>query len=476
MHDDAGSASLFHARRPFAILLALLVAAAGCRRQPAAPPPAATPVVAVLQPVEYPVQEYLEYNGWLDSVEMVMIRARVQGFLQDINFDEGQEVKKGDLLFRIDPRETTATLKRAEADRAKATAELTNATSEEARARRLLQSRNLSEEEYQTRVAGKDSAAATLKQTEAAVEAASIQVGYTEIRAPIDGRISRALVTRGNIVGINEPTLLTTIVRPDPLYVYFDIPERDLVGFRHDRVTRGITARSTDVYVGVATEEGYPHHGSIDFQENRVETETGTIRIRGRIPNPALPPNNTRLLYPGLFARVRVPVAAPQPRLAIPEDALLTGQEGRFVYVVGANDVMEKRTVVPGPIVWRAPKNGDAAQESTGWKLEGPPAAAAPAPADAKGDDKAGAPAKGAPNKLAPPVLRSVIAVESGLKAGDRVVFNGIQRVRPGAAAKPEGWKLLRPAVNTPDSPSSQKGPPPGSPQGPAKKGGDAPR
>jgi len=182
-----------------------------------------------------------------------------------------------------------------------------------------------------------------------------------------------------------------------------------------------------------------------------------------------------RLLYPGLFARVRVPIAAPQPRLAIPEDALLTGQEGRFVYVVGANDVMEKRTVVPGPVVWRAPKNGEAAQESSAWKLEGPPAESAPPPSDAKGTDKAAAPSKGASAKLAPPVLRSVIAIESGLKPGDRIVFNGIQRVRPGAAAKPEGWKLVRPAMNAPESPSREKGPPK-SPQGPAEKGGDAPR
>ena len=390
------------------------------------------------------MQDYLEYNGYLDAVEMVQIRARVQGFLQDIHFDEGQTVKKGDVLFRIDPRETTAALKRAQADKAKAAAEATNARSEEARAKRLVQTRNLSEEEYQSKVAAKESAEAAVKQADAAVEAAQIQLGYTEIKSPIDGRISRTLVTRGNIVGINEPTLLTTIVSLDPLYVYFDIPERDLVSFVRDTRTQQSDPRQSAVEVGVATEEGYPHVGKLDFQDNRVETETGTIRLRGRIPNPPMLPNDIRLLYPGLFARVRMPVGKPEPRMAIPEDALLTGQEGRFVYVLGKDDVIEKRTVVPGPIVWRTPANGS---DEPRWTLEGPPKTEAP-PAEKKD----AAPGKGPPptkTQLPPPVLRSVISVQKGLKPGEKIVFNGIQRVRPGAPVVPEDWKMKKPPAHS---------------------------
>jgi membrane fusion protein, multidrug efflux system len=442
VRGDFGSAAV---RRPVAVgLLGVLLFASGCRRQAAAPPPPPTPVVSVLQPVEHPVQDYFEYNGYLDAVEMVQVRARVQGFLEEIRFTEGQQVKKGDLLFRIDPRETTAALKRAQADRAKAAAEATNARSEEARAKRLVQTRNLSEEEYQSKLSAKESAEAAVKQTEAAVEAAQIQLGYTEIKSPIDGRISRTLVTRGNIVGINEPTLLTTIVSVDPLYVYFDIPERDLVSFGRDQRTQQSTPRESPIEVGVATEEGFPHVGKIDFQDNRVETETGTIRLRGRIPNPPAPPNNVRLLYPGLFAKVRMPIGKPEPRLTIPEDSLLTGQEGRFVYILGKDNVIEKRTVVPGPIVWRTPANGS---DEPRWTLEGPPPKAPVADAPGSRETQPGPP----PTKtqLPPPVLRSVISVQKGLKAGEKIVFNGIQRVRPGAPVVPEDWKMKKPPADS---------------------------
>jgi membrane fusion protein, multidrug efflux system len=433
------------------LLFAVLVlTTCGCRRPPPTPPTPPTPIVSVLQPVEYLVQEHLEYNGYLEAVESVQIRARVQGFLQEIHFVEGQEVKKGDLLFKIDPRETAAMLKRAEADKAKAVAELTNARSEEARAKRLVQNRNLSEEEYQTRLSAKESAEATVKQTEAAVEAAQIQVGYTTIHAPIDGRISRTLVTRGNIVGINEPTLLTTIVSPHPLFVYFDIPERDLVTFIHEQRNQRMNLRESAVKVGVATEDGFPHTGKIDFQDNRVESETGTVRIRGRIPNPPLPSSNLRALYPGLFARVQLPIGSPQPRFVIPEEALLTGQEGRFVYVIGKDNLIEKRTVTPGPIVWRKPSNGS---DDPQWSLEGPPKDPRPEPkapiADAPGSSgkKVGPTLK---TELPPPTLRSLISIQKGLSGGDRIVFNGIQRARPGSPVVPETWKLNKPAGKPP--------------------------
>ena len=432
------------------VFAVLVLTTSGCRRPPPPAPTPPTPVVSVLQPVEHLVQEHLEYNGYLEAVESVQIRARVQGVLQEIQFVEGQAVKKGDLLFKIDPRETTAALKRAEADKAKAVAELTNARSEEARAKRLVQNRNLSEEEYQTRLSAKESAEATVRQTEAAIEAAQIQVGYTTIHAPIDGRISRTMVTRGNIVGINEPTLLTTIVSPDPLYVYFDIPERDLVNFIHEQQNQRMNLGESAVKVGVATEDGFPHAGKIDFQDNRVETETGTVRLRGRIPNPLLPSSNLRVLYPGLFARVQLPIGSPQPRFVIPEEALLTGQEGRFVYVIGKDNVIEKRTVTPGPIVWRKPTNGS--DEPT-WTLEAPPKDPRPEPKAPVADPPSAPEKKAGPalkTELPPPTLRSLISIQKGLSAGDRIVFNGIQRARPGSPVVPETWKLNKPAGKSP--------------------------
>jgi multidrug efflux system membrane fusion protein len=435
------------------LLAALLVPlASGCRRPATAPPPPPTPTVSVLEPVEHPVQDYLEYNGYLDAVESVQVRARVQGFLEEIRFKEGQDVKKNDVLFKIDPREAAASLKKAEADKAKAAAEVTNARSEEARAKRLVQNRTISDEEYQSKLAAKESAEATIRQAEAAIETAQIQLGYTEIKSPIDGKISRTMVTRGNLVGMNEQTLLTNIVSVDPLFVYFDIPERDLVSFTRDERTQKSNPRESPIEVGIATEDGYPHVGKLDFQDNRVETETGTVRLRGRIPNPTVPPNNIRLLYPGLFAKVRMPIGKAEAKLTIPEDALLTGQEGRFVYVLGKDNVIEKRTVVPGPIVWRMPVNGS---NDPRWTLEGPPKKeAAPPVADAQGSPgkKDAAPGKGPPTKtqLPPPVLRSVISIKKGLKPGERIVFNGIQRVRPGAPVVPEDWKMKKPTVTAP--------------------------
>jgi multidrug efflux system membrane fusion protein len=408
---------------------AAFAALCGCRPVPQAAPPAPPPAVSVARPASYPVQTYYEYNGYLDAVESVQIRARVEGFLTEARFTEGVEVQQGELLFTIDPREFQAGVKRAEADRLKAAAELKKARSDEVRARQTLNSRAISEEDYQQRVAARETAEAVLKQTEAAVEAAQLKLSFAEIRAPIAGRISRTLVTRGNLVGQGEATLLTTIVSTDPLYVYFDAPERDLVeSLRIFQARPMPTAASGEipVEIGVATEEGYPHRGRIDFQENRVDTGTGTVRVRGRIPNPKVSPGDTRLLYPGLYARVRVPVGGPEPRLVLPEDALMTGQEGRFVYVVGKDGTVQKRTVEIGQQVWAAPRAG--ANGGTVWVLAAP---------------------QGAVNPGNAPRVRSVIAILSGLTADDRVVVSGLQRARPGAPVTPEEWELRAPPIPT---------------------------
>lgn len=392
----------------------------GCRQQdrpaPGAPPP---PTVSVAQPIEYPVQSYYEYNGNLQAVEMVLVTARVKGFLDEISFKEGDEVKKGDLLFKIDPREYAATVKKAEGDLRKATSEQKLARLEEERGRRLRGTAALGVEDFEQRVAALETAGAMVMQAQAALEAAQLQLSYTEVRAPIAGQISRALVTRGNLVGQND-TLLTTIVSMDPLHVFFDAPEKDLIEYQRSLQAgqeSDLQSRSLPVEIGVATEEGYPHVGKIDFRENRVDVGTGTVRIRGLIPNPRVPPGNARLLYPGLYARVRVPLGQPRKVPALPEDALMTGQEGRYVYVLGEGNVVQKRTVTVGPHVWQAPPPG--AAQAPGWTVVTAGSPATPVPA--------------------------VVAIERGLTVNDRVVINGLTKARPGVPVTPETWELKAP-------------------------------
>ncbi len=411
------------------VLFGVGASIAGCRGQRVAPPAPPPPVVTVTQPVTYPVQTYFEFNGNLDAMEVVEVVARVQGFLRDISFTEGDEVQKDDLLFTIDPREYAAAVKKALADKRKAEAELNRASSEEARMKKLRATGAISEEEFEQRATAREAAEATVMQAEAAQEAAELQMSFTEIRSPIDGQISRTRVTRGNLVGQSGNTLLTTIVSMDPLYIYFDAPERDLIEYQRtmkEEQRNEVLNRSIPVEVGVATEEGYPHIGKIDFRENRVDIGTGTVRIRGRIPNPRVPPSNARLLYPGLYARIRIPSGEPRPLSAIPEDALMTGQEGRFVYLVGEGNVIEKRSVKVGPQIW---KGEPTKNEQVGWSL---------APAEASGEAaEAG--------ERTVTLVPSVVAIESGLKSDDVIVINGLTKARPGAAVAPVKRKLQPP-------------------------------
>jgi membrane fusion protein, multidrug efflux system len=409
----------------------------GCRREApamAAPPP---PVVSVTRPVIHPVQNYYDYNGNLDAVEMVEVTARVEGILKEVTFTEGDEVKPGDLLFKIDPREYAAAVKRAEADKRKASVELKRTQSEEARASRFRVSGAISEEDFEQRVAARETAEATVMQTEAALEAGKLELEYTEIHSPIAGQISRTRVTPGNLVGPMDNSLLTTIVSMDPLYIYFDAPERDLVEYQQalqSGKADDVIEDSIRVEIGVSTEQGYPHVGKIDFRENRVDVGTGTVRIRGRIPNPKVPPGNARALYPGLFARVRVPDGEPKDLPAIPEDALMSGQEGHYVYVLAEGNVIQKRTVKVGPAVWKAQVVGD---QQRPWSLvvtSGPP--------NSKADSKANQEKAAADATVLVP---SVVAIESGLAVEDSVVFNGLTKARPGAPVAPESWELRPP-------------------------------
>ncbi len=244
-------------------------------------------------------------------------------------------------------------------------------------------------------------------------------------------------MTRGNLVGQKEPTLLTTIVSLDPVFINFDVPERDFVEYQKAVADNTVTRPPEGemrVDIGIVNEEGYPHAGFIDFRDNRIETGTGTVRLRGRIPNPTVGSQKSRLLYPGLYSRVRIPKGDPQEMLLIPEDSLMTGQEGQYVYVLGPENVVQKRTVKVGPQVWRMPATDDAKPKEGVWGFA--------APKDSQAAEKGQAPA-----------IRSMISVEKstvpgkGLSEGDSVIVVGLQRSRPGTPVQPEAWTLTAPAV-----------------------------
>jgi RND family efflux transporter MFP subunit len=405
----------------------------GCQRGKTPPPAPPPPHVTVARPVSFPVQHYLEYNGFLDAKETVQIKARVKGFLDLIDFKEGDEVEPGKVLYKIDPREFKAAVARSNADIAKAQADVANSKAQirlaEADLERVKQA-------YERKVAAKtdldkavaqvaaanaqlETAMANVDAGEASLKTAELDLEYTTIKAPIHGRISRTLVTRGNLVGQNELTLLTTIVSMDPLYVYFDVPERDFVeGQKRYRESKQ-ASQPPRVEVGVATEEGYPHVGQLNFQENRVETGTGTIRLRGIIPNPHHK-DKERLLYPGLYARVRIPIGTPEALPVIPEDALMTGQEGRFVYVLMDGNIVDKRSVTVGPKL-----------SVQGWTLANP---------------KPSEPGKGGDAPASIPI-QSMVAIEKGLAAGERIIVNGLQRAKPGAPVVPDEWDLRKPGA-----------------------------
>jgi membrane fusion protein, multidrug efflux system len=357
---------------------------AGCSQPTADPPPAPPPpAVTVSQPIDKEVLEWDEYTGRLEAVETVDVRARVSGYLEKVNFKDGSKVQKGDLLFVIDPRPYQAELNRAEAELQRVRARLELAKNDLARAERLFRKRAISEEELDTRTKGLRESEATVNSAAAAVQIARLNVEFTQVRAPISGRISRELVTVGNLVngGAGEATVLATIVSIDPIYVYIDADERAVLKYRRlAREGTRVSAREVQIPIelALADEEGFPHKGVIDYVEPRLDSNTGTVRGRGVFANP------DDQLGPGFFARVRVPGSGQYQALLITDHAIATDQSQKFVLVVNDQNVAEYRAVKLGP------------------RIGG---------------------------------LR---VITEGLKPGDWVVVNGLQRVRPGMPVKPQ--------------------------------------
>ncbi|HEY8514748.1 MAG TPA: efflux RND transporter periplasmic adaptor subunit [Candidatus Binatia bacterium] len=362
------------------VLLLAALATAGCfgEPEPYVPPP---PEVTVAQPVEREISVDLEATGMVTGIETVEVRARVQGFIDGIHFRAGSIVNEGDLLFTIDPRPFRARLAQAEADLAGKQASLELARSNLAKAKALAKNNVLAAQELDTRVAEYDRAEADVALARANVEAARLDLSYTEVRAPISGRISRNLVDQGALVGSGEPTLLATIVNDAEVFVYFDVSERQMQTWLRANPTARAASNDEQprqpVLLSLPNDDDFVHQGVVESADNQVDRETGTLRIRALFPNP------DRRIVPGTYVKLRVPTSR-ERALLVPDLAVAADQAGRYVLVVDAQNVVERRDVEVGALSGR---------------------------------------------------MRRIVG---GLDLDEWVVVNGLQRARPGAKVVPQ--------------------------------------
>jgi membrane fusion protein, multidrug efflux system len=370
------------AARGAGLFVAASLITLGCERKPA--PPAQGPaLVTVSRPIQREVVDWDEYTGRLEAVEMVNLRARVGGFLETADFQEGAIVNAGQVLFKLDPKPYQAELDRAEAQVKQAEAQAENAATELVRIERLRAGGGGSEKEYQDARYAKLQTAAAVAAAKAAAESARLNLEYTEVKAPITGRASRKYVTAGNLItgGTASGTLLTTIETIDPVYCYVDADERSVLKYQQlSKEKKRVSARDTRIpcFLQLANETGFPHEGVVDFVDNRIDPNTGTLRARGVFPNP------NGYLLPGMFGRMRVPGSGRYTAVLIPDAAIDTNQNIKYVRVVHPDDTVEARTITPGGL------------------------------------------------------FGSFRAIESGLSPDERIVVNGLQRAIPGLKVEPQ--------------------------------------
>ena len=321
----------------------LAIPLAGCKPAPDKKPfsPAAVEVAAV---VPKPIRLSDEFNGRVASINSVDVRARVTGYVDKVAYREGDSVKRGDLLFVIDPRPYRDALDSAKASLEREQAAAAFADIQEKRAQALNVSKAISQEEYQNRDSDLSQSTARVHEAESAVATAELNLSFTEVRSPIDGKTSRAQLTRGNLAQADQ-TVLTTVVSQDPIYVYFDCDEQSYLRFK-ERVHRGSGVSSANpVRVALANETGFPHAGRVDFLDNELNPSTGTIRARVILSNP------DHLFTPGLYARVQLESTRTVQALLVDDKAILTDQDRKYVYVLGAGNTAQRKDVQLGPLV-----------------------------------------------------------------------------------------------------------------------------
>jgi membrane fusion protein, multidrug efflux system len=321
-------------------LATLSIPLAGCKsavdKKPSSP--AAVDVAAVV-----PKQIHLsdEFNGRVASINSVDLRARVTGYVDNVAYREGDSIKRGDLLFVIDPRPYRDALDSAKAGLEREKAAAAFAHIQQTRAQALNASNAISQEEYQNRDSDLSQSTARVHEAEAAVATAELNLSFTEVRSPIDGRTSRAQLTRGNLAQADQ-TILTTVVSQDSVYVYFDCDEQSYLRFQERAHRRSGVSSANPVRVALANETAFPHVGRVDFLDNEVNPSTGTIRARVVLPNP------DHLFTPGLYARVQLESAGTVQALLVDDKAILTDQDQKYVYVVGPGNVAQRKDVVTG--------------------------------------------------------------------------------------------------------------------------------
>ncbi len=371
---------------PIALAVLSLFLLTACEQNTFVPPP--PPKVEVAVPVQKSITRYLDATGNTAAIKNVDLVARVQGFLQSINYQDGTFVKQGTTLFTIEPETYKLKLEQAQAAEAGAQASLKQAEADYKRQVELVQRQAVAQATLDTSTSTRDNVQANLQQAQASTKIAEVNYGYTNVTAPFDGIVSAHLASVGELVGVASPTQLATIVALDPIYVNFNVNEQDVLRIREDARKRGMTVnemRQLPVEIGLQTDTGYPHKGKLDYVSPSLNQSTGTIAVRGILPNP------DRVLLPGFFVRVRVPYDEQKDALLVPDAALGSDQAGRYVLVVNADSVVEQRKVQTGP-------------------LEG-----------------------------------GLRVIESGLKGDDRVVVAGLLRAIPGQKVDPQLQKIDMP-------------------------------
>lgn len=375
------SLTILQNRRLIAPALLALAALTGCgeKNTYVAPPP---PKVTVAPPVQRTITDYLEATGNSAAVNTANLVARVSGFVQSIDYKDGDQVAKGKVLFVIEPEPYDLKLKQAKAAQESAQATLKQAQLDYDRQAKLVTSGSVSKATLDNATASRDSAQGSLQQADVNTKLAAINVEYAHVAAPFAGIVTARQVSVGDYVGgSGSPTVLATIVQLEPIYVNFSVSERDVLRIRADMRRRGLTPadlKKVPVEIGLQTESGYPHHGRLDYASPTVDPSTGTLTAR------AILDNKNEALLPGMFVRVRVPVGEQKKALLVPDVALGTDQSGRYLLTLNKDDVVEQHKVEIG-------------------SLQG--------------------------------TLR---VIEKGISAGDRVIISGIQRVIPGQKVSPQ--------------------------------------